>query len=369
MKCLFFLLLTAQIDLGGTSPDALPEIPEQPPVPLSAPIPPERIMEEFYHHLRTQADLPAETIEFLEQRRRAAGPEQPAPTLDDCLAVISPAFKQALDRSAAEQNEQAADEFRRLTGEQDPYVSVSSAYFAAQALISLDQINEAREVLAGAFSGRENAAHFTSHAGEMLFLLGFTQANTMQYGPAERSLGYFLQHAPDAPERFRTSAAQMLTELQRRVPGRLPDVYDLMQYAHREMALGDTNDDVIRSQDEAIRLLDQMIQQSEQQEQQGKGKGGGGKSSGKNRKDSARRGARQADTPRDRTETNRDDDGRGIEKRLERARRARPGDAWGRLTPKEREQVLQSLQKQFPTQYRELVEQYYRQLSRDEAPR
>jgi len=48
-----------------------------------------------------------------------------------------------------------------------------------------------------------------------------------------------------------------------------------------------------------------------------------------------------------------------------RSNRARPGEMWGKMPPHDREQLLQTLQKQFPSQYRELLEQYYKQLAKD----
>jgi len=45
---------------------------------------------------------------------------------------------------------------------------------------------------------------------------------------------------------------------------------------------------------------------------------------------------------------------------------ARPGEAWGNMPPEERERILQSIGKDFPSQYRQLVEQYYNQLAKEE---
>ena len=39
---------------------------------------------------------------------------------------------------------------------------------------------------------------------------------------------------------------------------------------------------------------------------------------------------------------------------------------WGNLPPKEREEALQSLGKDFPSHYREVIEEYFRKLAREE---
>jgi acyl-CoA reductase-like NAD-dependent aldehyde dehydrogenase len=48
------------------------------------------------------------------------------------------------------------------------------------------------------------------------------------------------------------------------------------------------------------------------------------------------------------------------------AAKARPGEVWGRMPPKEREKILQSLQRNFPARYRQLIEQYYTELGKEQ---
>jgi hypothetical protein len=38
---------------------------------------------------------------------------------------------------------------------------------------------------------------------------------------------------------------------------------------------------------------------------------------------------------------------------------------WGKMRPEERRRILQSLRKDFPARYRQLVEQYYKQLGKE----
>lgn len=363
------ILLACIVSAPTPQPRASQPADGAPPVPLAALLPAAEVMRQFLAQLADNPAYPPEAREFVAQQHATPRDDgRPPPALDDDLAVLSPPFKAALDASAAEQHDAAALQFASLAQSDDPYIAVNAAYFAAQALIELDRIPEARAIIAAVLRRIPDAPRYTTHSADLFFLLGFAQANTMQYDAARITLDFFLEHAPDAPERFRTSATQMLTELDRRIPGRLPDVYDLMQFAQREMTMGDTDGDVTGSQDEAIRLLERLIQEAESQEQQNKGKGGGGKSSGRDKKDRSQKQNQKSMSPRERAELNPNNDP-AIERHLERARRARPGEAWGKLTPREREQVLQSLQQQFPAQYRELVEQYYRQLAKEEPAR
>ena len=41
---------------------------------------------------------------------------------------------------------------------------------------------------------------------------------------------------------------------------------------------------------------------------------------------------------------------------------------WGDLPPKEREQALQQIGRESPAHYRELVEQYFRELANEQTP-
>jgi predicted Fe-S protein YdhL (DUF1289 family) len=51
---------------------------------------------------------------------------------------------------------------------------------------------------------------------------------------------------------------------------------------------------------------------------------------------------------------------------LRQSVRARPGEEWGKMRPEERERVMQALRQSFPSRYRQLVEQYYRELAKQE---
>ncbi len=41
---------------------------------------------------------------------------------------------------------------------------------------------------------------------------------------------------------------------------------------------------------------------------------------------------------------------------------------WGNLPPKEREEAIQQIGRDFPPHYREIIEQYFRKLATEETP-
>ena len=42
---------------------------------------------------------------------------------------------------------------------------------------------------------------------------------------------------------------------------------------------------------------------------------------------------------------------------------------WGDLPPKQRQEALQQIGKDFPSHYREVIEQYFRKLAGEESPK
>ena len=51
-----------------------------------------------------------------------------------------------------------------------------------------------------------------------------------------------------------------------------------------------------------------------------------------------------------------------------RPARHRPQSGWGDLPPHEREQALQQIGRDFPAHYRDLIEQYFRELATETDP-
>jgi hypothetical protein len=47
-------------------------------------------------------------------------------------------------------------------------------------------------------------------------------------------------------------------------------------------------------------------------------------------------------------------------------KKLKSGDEWGNLPPSERDQILQDLSKDLPAHFREVIEEYFKKLARDE---
>ncbi len=112
-----------------------------------------------------------------------------------------------------------------------------------------------------------------------------------------------------------------------------------------------SGDTVQQRQSRIVDILDSLIEEAQEQENAscngGNSKSGGRPNSSTPMPDSRLPGSRAPEgSPRE-------------------ARRANPGEVWGAMPPAERERILQALRENFPSRYRQLVEQYYEQLAKE----
>jgi len=319
------------------------------------PVPAETVIAGFLKRLATDSAYDEKARSFVADRRDGMAPDRVGDFIDTSLAVLSPEFKRGLDLLDDDAVGEAASIFDSLSESDDPYMAVAAANLAATAMIERDEIDRCQAMLDRVRETHKPVEPYTTSADHFRFMLGYCQAHNLAYEHAFGTFQDFLKNHPSAPERLRVAASQILTELTRRAPGRLGDVRDLLQYAKRKITNRLIDDLVLDRQDEAIELLDALIKEAEEKEKQGGGKGGGGnKRGGDSGGNQPSGGAQRSTLPQ----------GAGGASELRRTR-AKPGEMWGKMPPKQREQILQTLQKQFPSQYRDLLEQYYKQLAKD----
>lgn len=286
------------------------------------------------------------------ERDDDAGPNDFIP---EALAVLSPRFKQGLDALDDEQNEAAARIFGELATADDPYLSLHAAAFQLKALVYADRLREAGELAAQLYDMVDQFKTHTYLAGEITYLHGYCQLQNLHYLEAADTLMDFGGRFPEAPERLRLTADQMTREILLRQEGDLSEVSDLMRYAGRELGHGEHGEDVTEKQDRVVALLDDLIEQAEQSEQSNSGSNGGSSNDADRPQGQApTQGAQRSQaTPSQQGTT-----------RLRQGPTARPGEAWGNMRPADRDKVLQPIRDAFPGRYLDLIEQYYRELSK-----
>ncbi len=326
--------------------------------PAPPPVPADQVVSKFLDQMQNASGYGAASREFVVAQRSTLESEDLGSFLTLAYSVLSPDFANALDLIDDEKIEDAANLFESLSLSEDPYLSVTAAGFAATSMIELDQVDRCLQMLDRVRADHHPIEDYSTSSDHFRFMLGYCQVHNLEYRQAYATFEDFLKNHPTAPERLIVGARQILTELDRRAPGRIGDVRDIMHYARRKISNARIDDDLIERQQEAVSLLDALIQEAEDQENQGQGggeggggSGGGGDSGGSNNPGG---GAQRSTKPQ----------GQGDTGELRRSR-ARPGEMWGKMPPRDREELLQTLQKQFPSQYRELLEQYYKQLAKD----
>jgi tetratricopeptide (TPR) repeat protein len=316
-----------------------------------------KIIADFVQAVEANQDYDARGRAFVKEAYAQRSDSLNASFINECLAVLSPAFRAGLELMENDRVADAADVFATLSEGSEPYLAVAAANQAAAALVELEDIERCQTILEHVDETHDPVDRYTLSPDNYFFMLGYCRVHTLKYDEAEEILKAFLTRYPEAPQRLRITAQQILTELQRRSPGKLGDVRDLMALAGRRMRRGDAGEDVIKPQTEALAMLDKLIEEAKDQENSKSNSGGGSSSRSK-------KSGKQGQMPKGGAARSMLPEGQGTEGEL-RKTRAKPGAEWGKMPPKQREQILQSLQKEFPGRYRELLEQYYESLAKD----
>ncbi|HPZ98697.1 MAG TPA: hypothetical protein PLT93_11195 [Phycisphaerae bacterium] len=333
-------------------------------------------LDAFLAELKSSSSLqPAarDAVDRLWAQRRAD--DDPRAFVTSALAVISAEYRKASNELDAGNADAAIEAAKPLMDSPEFHLSTHAVMITARALIEQDRPSEARELLEKLNEQREELEKRTFVAPEMVFLLGYCRLLDLDYEGATNALREFEQRYPHAPDPYRLPARQMLQELAARQPETLSDVSDLMGYAGRQLKYARVNDVVRSRQDRAVELLDRLIeeaeqreqqQQQQQQDQQQQQQNGCKKCGGKGCPDCPSGGAAGNQQPQRGADRSVAPPGQGRIGELHGSARARPGEQWGKMRPEERERVMQSLRQNYPSRYRQLVEQYYRQLSKEE---
>jgi len=309
-------------------------------------------VDRFLQHSEKNASLPVEARELIKRQWADCKDCDPEEFLTQALAVVSPKFRQGLDAYDADEYTQCAAIMRELAAGADPFLAVHAAVYEIKALVGLERLLEAGARLEELTSGPNSVEAYSYFQAEVDFLRGFTLLADLRYAEAEDALKKFLLDHADASARLTIAARQMLMELANREPEKLGDVVDLMDFSGKRLKSEDGGETVRTRQQRIIDLLDKLIKEEEEKEKQGSG-GSGGSSSG-TPNNSPSNPMQQSQLPGGAPEAG----------QLRAARRVNPGDAWGAMPPAERERVLQAIRGTFPTRYRQLVEQYYEELSK-----
>lgn len=156
-----------------------------------------------------------------------------------------------------------------------------------------------------------------------------------------------LLDVPDqCPRRYATLARLLEADLRQLQEDSLDHIARRMEDIQRRLQLGRAGPKVRKLQDGVIESLDKLIEELEAAEQQQQAASAGSMQPSRPAQDSFPMG------------------GKGPGLVTKRAIGTKSG--WGDLPPKEREEALQQVDRQFPAHYRDIIEQYFRKLAAEE---
>jgi hypothetical protein len=178
----------------------------------------------------------------------------------------------------------------------------------------------------------------------LLFCQGVERFNKLQQEPALQVLTQLLEREANIPRRYAALAKLMQAELAPLEEDSLEHIARRMDDVGRRLDLGRPGKPTQEVEDGVVKSLDKMIDKLEQQRQQ-----------------QQRQMARQSQAPFDPSRGARLPELKG------------PGDVtpknvgdssgWGDLPPKQREEAIQQIGKEFPAHYRDAIEQFFRNLA------
>lgn len=166
---------------------------------------------------------------------------------------------------------------------------------------------------------------------------------------ADATVAELLQRADELPIRYQKLAALMQQDLATLEDDSLDHIARRMADVRRRLDLGRTGKTVQVVEDGVIDSLDKLIKDLEDQaqQQQAQTDAAGGQPSGTPMQDSR---LAELKAP---GKVDQRDVGHGAD--------------WGNMSDKEREQALQDIGREYPSHYREVIEQYFRRLAAEES--
>lgn len=338
--------------------DQQPDGPEPPaPRPKEPPVSPLEAVTGFMEQVRTSDRYDDAAKALIEREWQSLDRENDLQTfIPSALAVLHPRFKAGLDAFDAREYSYCGRIMGDLALSSDPYLAAHAALFQAKALIQQTQLQYPLLLLQYYIESESNASRHLPLVDEMTFWLGYCQFHTFEGGAAHETLSNFLEQYPAASPALRASARELLDQLEPPPRKTLGQAAHLMADAGLRLTEGLGDVDTQLEQKKAMLILEDLIAQAQQQEQQQKQQQAGGGSGAPQNASAPSSPAQQSTVP----------GGQAGMGQQHAAPRAEPGESWGEMRPQERARIMQMLQENFPTRYRDLVEQYFADLAKEE---
>ena len=179
----------------------------------------------------------------------------------------------------------------------------------------------------------------------LLFYQAVVYHRLLEKQPGLEAIDRLLDNADAGPRRYVAVARLMREDLKDLREETLDHIARRMEDIQRRLELGRAGERVRKVEDGVIESLDKLIKKLEQQQQQS-GSAGNNTQSSRPADDSQLMGGQGP--------------GRVTKRKLGNKKK------WGNLPPKQREEALQQIGREFPSHYHDVIEQYFRKLAAEE---
>jgi hypothetical protein len=258
------------------------------------------------------------------------------------FAIIDPRAAEVVKYCQGQKRKFAAPQFALLQDESaPPLVRGNMKLLFGRWLAQQELFDEALAQLEGL-----DAAQVVDPAS-LLFYQSVCYHRVLNKDQALPTIAKQLENEDTLPRRYATVAKLMEADLAPLKADSLDEIARLMDAIRIEMEHARAGTRVRKRQDEVIAKLDKLIEELEKQrqEQQQSSSSSGGAPPSQPAPDSNAMGGRG--------------DGKVPPKKI-----GSKAD-WGNLPPKDREEALQQIGKEFPSHFREVIEEYFHKLARD----
>ncbi len=221
-----------------------------------------------------------------------------------------------------------------------PIVSANMRLYFGRWLAQGDWFEEALEQI-----GSLKPADVVAPA-ELLFYQGVAYHRMLNKEQGLKTLNQLLDGAEFAPRRYVAVAMLMQADLDSLEDGSLDHIARQMDGNGRWLDKGRAGPKVRKAEERIVQSLDKIIQKMEEEQNKANNQGG----SSKPNRPAQNSTPMQLKAP---GEVDKRDLGHK--------------SGWGNLPPKQREEALQQMGKDFPPHYREAIEQYFRKLAAEES--
>jgi hypothetical protein len=262
-------------------------------------------------------------------------------------AEVDPQAEALVDFCARGRTQVALPDVLWLVDEKSPvFVRANLRLVYARWLVQESLYDEALEQLRGLSPGD------VVDPAALLFYEAVVQHRLLAKNEALAAIGKLMERETEIPRRYVSVARLMRADIEDLKDDSLDHIARRMDDIRRRLDLGRAGPKVRSVEDGVIASLDKLIEEMEKQQQAAAAAAA-----------AAQKGGGQQQLP-----SNPLPDSMPMELKGEGKVANKPvGDSsgWGDLPPRERDEALQQIGKEFPAHYRDMIEQYFRKLAAD----